>query len=198
MMMPNSATARSTSTTAMRSPAGAVLEVCMMSRCPWRYRALSLSAISLRSTYACGSITAAAAPRSGFLCLKVRRSLRAHLGGTDSRRELQQFEFRFAIGTLEHREIGDQHVDAVRTREGQFAARFELGRAVLRVVFHDHDHAAHTRDQVHGATHSLDHLAGDHPVGEVAVFRDLERAEHGKIDVAATDHPEAVRRRKIR
>ena len=46
--------------------------------------------------------------------------------------------------------------------------------------------------QVHRAAHALDHLAGDHPVGEVALLGDLHGAEDGEIDVAAADHGEAV------
>ena len=49
-------------------------------------------------------------------------------------------------------------------------------------------------DEVHRAAHALDHLAGDHPVGEVARLGDLHRAEDGEVDVAAADHREASRR----
>jgi hypothetical protein len=59
------------------------------------------------------------------------------------------------------------------------------------VLHHDHDllDAGH---EVHGAAHALHHLAGDHPVGEVAILRDLHRAEDRQIDVAAADHRERV------
>src|SRR3546814_15450083 len=38
----------------------------------------------------------------------------------------------------------------------------------------------------------LDHLAGHHPVGQVALVGDLHRAEDRQIDVAAADHSEGV------
>jgi hypothetical protein len=37
-------------------------------------------------------------------------------------------------------------------------------------VVHDHHDAAHARHEVHGAAHALHELAGDHPVGEVALL----------------------------
>ena len=49
-----------------------------------------------------------------------------------------------------------------------FGRIFEL--AVLGGVLHHHHHALDAGDQVHRAAHALDHLAGDHPVGEVAVL----------------------------
>jgi hypothetical protein len=42
------------------------------------------------------------------------------------------------------------------------------------------------------AAHPLHHLAGDHPVGEVAVLRRLQRAEDQQVNVPAADHGEAV------
>ena len=47
-------------------------------------------------------------------------------------------------------------------------------------------------DEVHRAAHALDHLARDHPVGQVAARRDLHGAEHGEVDVAAADHGEGL------
>ena len=55
----------------------------------------------------------------------------------------------------------------------------QVDRAVLLLgrVLHDDDHALDAGDEVHRAAHALDHLAGDHPVGEVAVSRHLHGAE---------------------
>ena len=47
-------------------------------------------------------------------------------------------------------------------------------------------------DEIHRAAHALDHLARDHPVGEVALLADLHRAEDGEVDVPAADHREAL------
>jgi hypothetical protein len=63
---------------------------------------------------------------------------------------------------------------------------------VLVGVLHDHDHALDAGDQVHGPAHALHQLAGDHPVGDVAVLGDFHGAEDGQVDVAAADHGEAV------
>ena len=62
----------------------------------------------------------------------------------------------------------------------------------LRDVLHQHDHALDAGHQVHRAAHALDHLAGDHPVGEVALLADLHGAEDREVDLAAADHREAV------
>ena len=64
-------------------------------------------------------------------------------------------------------------------------------------MLHHHDDLLDARDEIHRAAHALDHLAGDHPVGDVAVLRDLHRAEHGEVDMPAADHREAVRRGEI-
>src|SRR4029077_12004950 len=50
---------------------------------------------------------------------------------------------------------------------------------------------------IHRAAHALDHLAGDHPVGEIAVLRHLHRAEDRKVHVAAADHAERIGRGEI-
>ena len=70
---------------------------------------------------------------------------------------------------VEHAEVGDDPVDHAGAGQRQRAALQELVLAVLRGVLHHHDHALDAGDQVHRAAHALDHLAGDHPVGEVAV-----------------------------
>ena len=91
---------------------------------------------------------------------------------------------------LEDAEVGDDHVDDARAGQRQRAALEQLG-AVLGDVLHDHDDALDARDQIHRAAHALHHLAGDHPVGEVAVLGDLHGAEDRQVDVAAADHGEA-------
>src|ERR1019366_9777199 len=47
------------------------------------------------------------------------------------------------------------------------------------------------------ASHALDHFAGDHPVGEVALFVNLHRAQHAEVDVAAADHGEGFGTREV-
>ena len=81
----------------------------------------------------------------------------------------------------------------LRAGQRQVAVVQEL-RPVLGDVLHHHDDALDAGDEVHRAAHALDHLAGDHPVGEIAVLGDLHRAEDGEVDVAAADHREGIRR----
>jgi Zn-finger nucleic acid-binding protein len=96
---------------------------------------------------------------------------------------------------LEHAELGDDHVHAALAREGSEHCLTSLG-VPLGGVLHGDDDALHARDEVHRAAHALDHLAGDHPVGEVALLGDLHRAQDAQVDVPAADHREARRRRR--
>ncbi len=64
-------------------------------------------------------------------------------------------------------------------------------------MVHDYDHAANACNQIHRAAHAFDQLAGDHPVGEVAVFSNFHRAKDRHGDFATADHCEAVRGAEI-
>ncbi len=77
-----------------------------------------------------------------------------------------------------------------RPVSGSAALLHDLVAAAAGDVLHHHDHALRAVDEVHRAAHALDHLPGDHPVGEVAAGADLHRAEHGDVDVPAADHRE--------
>src|SRR5262249_7879492 len=96
----------------------------------------------------------------------------------------------------EYAEIGDDHVDDAGPRQRQSAFVQELGFVLGRMLHHN-DHLLDAGDEVHGAAHALDHLAGYHPVGEVAVLSNLHGAEHRQINVSATHHAEAVGAREI-
>ena len=109
--------------------------------------------------------------------------------GGDARRGLLEDEARGGDG--DEGELGDDDVDAAEPGEGEGARLQDLRRAVLRRVLHGDDDAAGASDEVHRAAHALHHLAGDHPVGEVALLGDLQRAEHGHVDVTAADEREA-------
>ena len=54
-------------------------------------------------------------------------------------------------------------------------------RAVLGGMLHHHHDALDAGDEVHRAAHPLHHLAGDHPVGEIAILGDLHCAQDRKI-----------------
>ncbi len=72
----------------------------------------------------------------------------------------------------------------------------DLGLAVLRRVLHQRHHAPHPGNQVHRAAHTLDHLSGDHPIGQVPAQGNLHRAQNRQIDMPAADHRKRVRARK--
>ena len=59
-------------------------------------------------------------------------------------------------------------------------------------MFHQHDDALDTGHQVHGTTHAFDHLARNHPIGQVARRADLHGTEYGQIDFAAANHGKTV------
>ena len=71
--------------------------------------------------------------------------------------------------------------------------RLQQLRAVLGGMLHHDDDALDAGDEIHRAAHALDHLAGDHPVGEIAVLRHLHRAEDREVDMAAAHHAERIR-----
>ena len=68
-----------------------------------------------------------------------------------------------------------------------FGAVFLLGH-----MFHQDDDALDARHQIHGAAHALDHLAWDHPVGQITFLAHLHGTENAEVDLAATDHGKAV------
>src|SRR5690606_10613210 len=102
------------------------------------------------------------------------------------------------FGHVEHGKVRDDEIDDAAARHRQRAFAQDLRRPVLRRVFHDDHDAPDAGDQIHGAARSLDHAAGDHPVGEVAVGGHLQAAEDGEVDVAAADHRERVGAREDR
>src|SRR5262245_37419118 len=82
----------------------------------------------------------------------------------------------FFLLDCEYAEVGDHHVDDTGPGERQLALVQELG-FILGRMLHDDDHSLDAGDKVHGAPHALDHLAGDHPVGEIAILGDLHGAK---------------------
>ena len=55
-------------------------------------------------------------------------------------------------------------------------------------MIHDHDNPADTGHQIHGAAHTFDQLAGDHPIGQIAIFRHFHRTEDRHGNLAAANH----------
>lgn len=52
-------------------------------------------------------------------------------------------------------------------------------------MLHDDDHAFDAGHEIHGAAHALYHLAGNHPVCQIAALGNLHRAEDRQIDMSA-------------
>src|SRR4051812_12687640 len=118
--------------------------------------------------------------------------LRLHLVERDAVGELDQCHAVLAVLVDgEYRQIRHHHVDDLLAGQRQVALLQEL-RAVLGGMLHHHHHALDPGDEVHRAAHPLDHLAGDHPVGEVAVLSHLHRAEDRQVDMAAAHHAERI------
>src|SRR6202012_707888 len=115
-----------------------------------------------------------------------------HLVLGDAGGQLDQLRATGLLVDGEHRQVGNQHVHHIGPGQRQGAFVQELGAAVLVDVLHDHHDLLHAGDEVHGPAHALHHLAGDGPVGEVAVLGHLHGAQHGHVDMAAADHGEAV------
>jgi len=84
-----------------------------------------------------------------------------------------------AVGDLDDRHFGHDEIHHAEASEGERAAVDDLVAAIPRGVLHRDDDALGASNQIHGAAHAFHHLAGDHPVREVPVPVDLERAEHG-------------------
>ena len=97
---------------------------------------------------------------------------------------------------VHHRQVGDDAVHHAHAGQRQRASRqnFQVHGAVFLFgdMLHQHDHALDAGDQVHRAAHALDHLARNHPVGQVALLADLHRAQDGQVDLAAANHRKAV------
>jgi hypothetical protein len=91
---------------------------------------------------------------------------------------------------VEHGEVGDDPLHARQAGQRQRALAHDLVPPAPGGVLHHHQHPLGAVDEVHRAAHPLDHLPGDHPVGEVAFLRDLHRAEHRDVDVPSADHRE--------
>ncbi len=74
--------------------------------------------------------------------------------------------------------------------ERERATAHELGTAVLGAVLGDDVDGLGAGDEVHGAAHARQHLAGHDPVGDVAFAVHLESAEERHVDVPTADHRE--------
>src|SRR6266571_6743776 len=88
--------------------------------------------------------------------------------------------------------FGDDMVYDFDAGERQRALFQDFRLVVARGVFHGDEDTFGASDKVHRASHAFEHLAGDGPVRESALFVDLQRAENGEVDVAAANHGERI------
>ena len=80
-------------------------------------------------------------------------------------------------------------VDAVGSGQGQTALLEDLGVA-LGGVLHADDAVLSTHAQVHSAAHAGHLLAGDDPVGQIALGIHLQSAQEAGVHMAAADQAE--------
>src|SRR5216683_3865198 len=94
-------------------------------------------------------------------------------------------------------QLGDNVVDDFDTGERQRALFQDFALVIAGGVLHGDEDALGSCDQVHGAAHAFQHFSGNGPVGEIALFVDLQRAENGEVDVAAANHAKGIGGGKI-
>ena len=113
----------------------------------------------------------------------------------DARRDLDQGQTAAILLVAAHdAEVGDDQVDHAGAGQRQRATLQHLGFASLVGVIHHDDDLLDTGDEIHRAAHALHHLAGDRPIGDVAIRRHFHGAENGQVDMAAADHREGIGR----
>ena len=97
------------------------------------------------------------------------------------------------VGHVDHRQVGVDALDGAERGQRIGAAPHQLRRAVLRGVLHQHPQPLGAGREIHRAADRRRGvvLAG-RPVGDVAVVRHLERAQHAQVQMPAADHREAV------
>lgn len=118
----------------------------------------------------------------------------AWISSRNARRGFDQLQS--LLGHVDHAEVRNDAIHHAHTRQRQRALGQDLHvfGAVLFLggVFHQNDHPLDAGHEVHRATHALDHLAGDHPVGQVARLAHLHRTENRQVDLAAANHRKAL------
>ena len=92
-------------------------------------------------------------------------------------------------GDFQHAHLGDDLVHAVGSGQGQTALLEDLGVA-LSGVLHADDAVLGAHAQVHRAAHAGHLLAGDDPVGQIALGVDFQSAQEAGVHVAAADQAE--------
>lgn len=128
---------------------------------------------------------------------KIRRDLE---GSSSAALDLIQRNIRHQLGQhqstvldVKHAQIGDDAVNTANTGQGQRAVVQNLVLATLGNVLHGHNNtSAGAGNKIHSTAHTLDHLAGNDPVGKITFGRDLKGTENGQVNVRAADHGKRV------
>lgn len=99
-----------------------------------------------------------------------------------------------AVGAdVEHRHVRVHARHAAHARQRIRARLDQLALAFARLQFHHHEDVFGADGQVHRAAHGGDGVGrAGVPVGQVAVLRHLEGAQHADVQVAAAHHRERV------
>lgn len=136
-------------------------------------------------------------PAERLFNLEGSASLLLDLLKTDTLSNLNQLQTTTVFAgsvNIEDSEIGNNPANDRDTSQGELARLDNLGSAMLVGVCGDDNDLGLVRigNKVHGATHTLDKLAGNHEVGEITVGGNFHGTENGYVDVATSDHTEGL------
>src|SRR5260370_451772 len=101
------------------------------------------------------------------------------------------------VEVVDQGQLGDNVVDDFDAGERQRALFQDFALVIAGGVLHGDEDALGAGDQVHGAAHAFKHFSGNGPVGEIALFVDLQCAKDGEVDVAAANHAKGIGGGKI-
>ncbi|GMR49504.1 hypothetical protein PMAYCL1PPCAC_19699, partial [Pristionchus mayeri] len=94
---------------------------------------------------------------------------------------------------IEYHHISDDSADYLLSSERQTAFLNDLVLSSLRSVLHRDDYSgSRSRDEIHRSSHSLDDLAGNHPIGEISVLGNLHASKKSDVDMRPSNHGEAL------
>merc|ERR1719494_1693525 len=125
---------------------------------------------------------------SGCCPYSVQRSIRIYFCENHS-----------TVQKLKDTQLGDDHVHTPFPCERECAVLQQLVTSSLGCVLHCYDNLGVSGGhQVHGSPHPLHHLAGDHPVGQVATAGHLHCSQDGKANMATPDHGKTLLAREER
>jgi len=126
----------------------------------------------------------------GLVCVDASRDVHRERLAGELVNDVEQFHCPTVVGDVDDGKIGEDTFHAALTSQRQRAMLDDLRAPVLGGVLHHHEDLLHAVHQVHRPAHTLDHLAGDRPVGQVAGGRHLHGAQHRDVEVSAADDPE--------